>query len=121
MKQFHVLIAALLAIALLTIALGDNIIAPDFNVLSAPILPTLNVPAFSIYNTGFNQLSPSQVGTTPILFAPSENDLLNGGKLGASFTPHLLTQNWTSSMQTSGINQMFEMMSAGLGQSNATS
>jgi hypothetical protein len=120
MKQFHILLAALLAVALLSIAAGDNIIAPDFNVLSAPALPASNIQAFSIYNTGFNQLSPSEVGQTPILFAPSENDLLNGGKLGASFSPHLLTQNWTSSMQTSGINQMFQMMSAGLGNSNAT-
>lgn len=119
MKQIYILLAALLAVALLTIAMGDNIIAPDFNILSAPTIPTLNTPGFSIYDTGFNQLSPSQIGTTPILYAPSEEDLLYGGGLSSTFEPHLLTQNWTSSMQTSGINQMFEMMSEGLG-SNAT-
>jgi hypothetical protein len=116
MKQFYVLIAALLAVALLTIVMGDNIIAPDFNILSAP---TLNVQPFSIYNTGFNQLSTSQIGQTPILFAPSESDLLNAGNINTKFEPNLETGNWTSSMQTSGINQMFELMSQGIGSNSA--
>jgi hypothetical protein len=115
MKQINILIAALLAVALLTLVTGDEIIAPDFNVLSAP---TFNIPAFSIYNTGFNQLSTSQIGQTPILFAPSENDLLNGGGLGSQFEPHLETGDWSSSMETSPVNQMFSILSHGIGNDN---
>jgi hypothetical protein len=106
MKMMRLLIAALLAVSL-TASMGSMIAAPNFNMFSSPDI--------SLSNLGFNQLSPSEIGKTPILFAPSSRDLMFGGGIGAHYKPKLMTNNWGSSMKTSEINQMFAMMAMGLG------
>ena len=106
MKLINIFLASLLAVVLFTYA-------GSASMFSAPI--------FSSLHTGFSQLSPSQVGKTPILYAPSQNQLL-GGTLNSSahFQPHFDTGSWSSSMKTSGINQMFALLSSGLGKKVTT-
>jgi hypothetical protein len=104
--MMRLLIAALLAVTLL-LSLGSTIIAPGLNMFSAPALTT--------YSTGFNQISPSQIGNTPILLAPSYKQLLTGGQMGSHFKPKLMTNNWTSSMKQSQVNQMFAVLAHGIG------
>jgi hypothetical protein len=106
MKLILSLIAALLAVTLLILP-GSMIIAPSFDMFS--------VPDLTLGNLGFNQISPSEIGTTPILFAPRGQDLLHGGGIGAHFKPKLMTNDWTSSMKQSEVNQMFAMMAQGIG------
>lgn len=105
MKMMRLLIAALLAVAL-TAPIGSTIFAPNFNMHTAPDL--------TLGDVGFNQLSISDVGKTPILFAPSSRDLMFSGGIGAHYKPKLLTSNWAPSMKTSTVNQMFAMMSGAL-------
>lgn len=114
MKMLRLLVAVLLAV-LLASSLGAFSM-PGFNMFSSP--------SFSLYNTGFNQISPSEIGKTPILFAPSQSnmmngDMLNGHILDKSIKPKLMTSNWTSSMKTSPINEMFAMMAMGIGGKSA--
>lgn len=106
MKMMRLLIAALLSVTML-LSLGTTITAPEFSMFTAPTL--------TLGNLGFNQISPSQIGKTPILFAPTNMQLLHGGELGAHFKPKLLTNNWTSSMKQSQVNQMFAILSHGIG------
>ncbi len=106
MKMIRLLIAALLAAALI-LATGSTIMAPNLKLFSSPDL--------SLGTLGFNQMSYSDIGKTPILFAPSSRDLMFGGGIGAHYKPKLMTNNWTSSMKTSQINQMFAMMLQGIG------
>ncbi len=105
MNKLIVLLSALLAVMLLTTMCGD--ITAPMNMFSSP--------TFSMGNTGFNQLSTSDIGKTPILFAPSTKDLFSTLDPSRHFMPHLTTQNWTSSMKTSGVNQMFAMLSSAVG------
>jgi len=109
MNMMRLLIAALLAVTLI-VSLGSTIIAPNFNMFRSPDL--------SLKNIGFNQISPSEIGKTPLLFAPTSQQLLFGGSLGMHFKPKLMTNNWTSSMKTSSINQMFAILSHGIGNKN---
>jgi hypothetical protein len=109
MKLMRLLIAALLAVTLIA-SLGA-ITAPQFSMFSAP--------SFSIYHTGFNQISPSQVGKTSILFAPSQSQMLSGLSTDKHFKPKLMTNNWGSSMKTSGVNQMMAMMMNGIGKKSS--
>lgn len=110
MNKINVLLSALLAVTLLTTMCG---------VISAP-MNMFSAPTFSMGNTGFNQLLPSDVGKTPILFAPSSHDLFNSLDTNRHFKPRLQTQNWTSSMKTSGVNQMFAMLSSAVGKKKTT-
>ncbi len=110
MKMMRILIAALLAVTLVA-ATGSTIMAPNFNMFSAPDL--------SLKNLGFGQIQPSQLSTTPILMAPSSLELMYGSKLsGGHIKPKLMTNNWAPSMKTSTINQMFSMMALGIGSKN---
>jgi hypothetical protein len=80
MNMMRSLIAVLLAVTLI-ISVGSTIVAPNFNMFKSPDL--------SLGNLGFNQISPSQVGNTPILLAPTSRELLYGGQMGAHFKPKL--------------------------------
>ncbi len=104
MKLMRLLIAALLAVSLIVPL--SSIAAAQSTMFAAP--------TFTVGHTGFNQLSPSQVGKSPILFAPSNMELLHGGGIGAHFKPRLQTNSWTPSMKSSGVNQMIAMMSGAL-------
>jgi hypothetical protein len=106
MKMIKLLIAALLAISLLA-STGSMITAPS-NLNSFPDMSNMKF--------GFSQLSTSDVGKTPILFAPSQKQLLNISAVGSHVKPRLMTNNYSSSLKNSGINQMFAMMAQGLGQ-----
>lgn len=108
MRKMKLYIAALLSVAILVSA-GYTAAASMFT-----------MPTFSIGGTGFSQISPSDIGKTPIIFAPSQKDLFSGGLLGTHVKPKLMTSDWTSSMKTSGINQMFAMMANGLGSKKTT-
>ncbi len=112
MRMMRPLIAALLAAALI-VSLGSTIFAPNFNMFTSPDL--------SLSNLGFGQISPSQVGKAPILFAPTGIQLLHGGGIGAHFKPKLMTNNWTSSMKQSEVNQMFALLARGIGKKSVTS
>ena len=103
MRKIKLCIAALLAVAILVSA-GYTATASMFT-----------APTFSIGKTGFSQISPSEIGKSSIIFAPSTNDLFSGGFLTTHVKPKLLTSNWASSMKTSQVNQMFAMMLNGLG------
>ena len=109
MKMMRLLIAALLAVTLI-VSTGSTIIAPNLNMFTAPDL--------TLSKIGFSQISPSQIGKTPIVFAPTSGQLLHAGDLGMHFKPRLTTNNWTSSMKQSSINQMFAILSHGIGNKN---
>lgn len=94
------------------VALLAVILVFSMNTASASMF---TAPSFSIYNTGFGQISPSEIGKTPILFAPSQKDLFSGSFMGTHVMPKLMTPNWTSSMKTSPLNQMFALMADGVG------
>jgi hypothetical protein len=106
MTKFKLLIAALLAAVLISFS----------GAITVPGL--FSAPSFSMYHTGFNQISPSKIGTSPILYAPSMTQLLNGGSSGMHMKPILMTSNWSSSMKTSPVNQMFAILSRGIGNNN---
>jgi hypothetical protein len=106
--MLRLLVAVLLAVLL----------ASSLGAFSIPNL--FSSPTFSTFHTGFSQVSPSEIGSTPILFAPRQADLLNGNMLNGhikdrSIKPTLMTSNWTSSMKTSPVNEMFAMMAMGIG------
>ncbi len=109
MKMMKLLIAELLA-AMLAAFTGSTIVAPNLNRFTSPIM--------SFNHPGFNPISPSQIGTSPSIFAPLGNDLLYGGGIGSHFKPKLMTNNWTNSMQQSEINQMFVILARGVGHNN---
>lgn len=108
-NKMWLLASAVLALAVLMMSTGSIISAPMFG------NSMFSSPAFGISHTGFNQLAPSQVGRSPILFAPSMSQLFSVPSVGSHIRPMLETQNRTSSLKTSPVNQMFAMMSMGLG------
>ncbi len=108
----RLLIAVLLAVAL-TVSLGSTIFGPNFNMFS--------VPDLSLKNLGFNQIGPSGVGGSPIVLAPTGQQLLHAGDIGTHVRPKLMTGNWTSSMKGSEVNQMFALLSRGIGNPYAPS
>ena len=100
---------------LINIFIASLIVVAMFSYIGAASM--FSAPTFSNLHTGFSQLSPSQVGKTPILYAPSQNQLLKGAlNTSAHFMPRLGTGTWTQSLKTSPVNSMFAMMSSGLGQ-----
>ena len=109
MRKMRILITALLAVALIA-DIGSTIMAPSMSMFSAPDL--------SIKNLGFGQISSSQVGKEPIIFAPQNILLMRGAELAPNIKPRLMTNNWSASMKGSSINQMFALMSTGLGSKN---
>jgi hypothetical protein len=102
-------------IGMLIILLAGALIAPTGSMIQAPNFSMFTAPDLSLGNTGFSQISPSDIGSAPILFAPTGYQLLHGGGLGAHFKPRLLTDNWTASMKTSQVNQMFAVLAHGIG------
>ncbi|MDI6897932.1 hypothetical protein [Methanocella conradii] len=106
MRLIGMHIAALLA-SILIISTGSTILGPSFSMFSAPTL--------SLSNAGFNQISPSEAGNAPVIFAPTSYQLLHGGSLSAHFKPRLLTDTWTPSMKASPVNQMFAVLAHGIG------
>jgi len=110
MKKMNILLTAVLAAMVLTMMTG----AFSIPQIGIPQLNMFKVPTLTTGSTGFSQLSTSDVGTTPIIFAPSQSLLMNGGGVNAHYTPFLQTSSWGSSMKTSGVNQMFMMMEKGL-------
>jgi len=109
MKVIEVWIAALLAV----LVLSSVSLAATASMFTSPILSTSN--------TGFGKISPSEIGKTPILYAPSESQLF--GKINSNMhvKPMLMTGNWSTSMKKSPVNEMFAMMSSGLGKKVTTS
>ncbi len=103
MKMIKLCIAALLAAALLVSA-GYAASASMFS-----------FPTFSIGSMGFGKISSSDIGNKPIIVAPSNADLFSGNFLGTHIKPKLTVANWTSSMKTSPVNQMFALMANGIG------
>jgi hypothetical protein len=110
MKKMNILLTAVLAAMVLPMMAG----AFSIPQVGIPQLNMFKVPSLTTGSTGFSQLSTSDIGNTPIIFAPSEKTLLDGGGVNAHYTPFLQTPNWGSSMKTSGVNQMFMMMEKGL-------
>ena len=109
MKIIEVCIAALLA----AMVFSSVSLAASASMFSAPILSTSNI--------GFGQISPSEIGKTPIIFAPTEKNLFgNIGNVGGHMKPMLMTGNWTSSMKTSPVNQMFSLLASGIGKKTTT-
>ena len=109
MKIIEVWIAALLAV----LVLSSVSLAAAASMFTSPILSTSGI--------GFGQISPSEIGKTPILYAPSEKQLLgNIGNIGGHIKPMLMTSNWASSMKTSPVNQMFALLSGGIGKKTKT-
>ncbi|BAI61306.1 hypothetical protein MCP_1234 [Methanocella paludicola SANAE] len=103
MKMIKLCIAALLAVAVL-VSTGYAASASMFS-----------FPSLSIGSMGFGQISASDIGSKPIIFAPSNADLFSGNFLGTHVKPKLTVNNWTSSMKTSPVNQMFALMANGIG------
>jgi len=72
-------------------------------------------PAFPSGIMSFSKISASDIGSKPIIVAPSNADLFSGNFLGTHVKPKLTVSNWTSSMKTSPVNQMFALMANGIG------
>lgn len=103
MKMIKLCIAALLAAAILVSA-GYAASASMFS-----------FPALSIGSMGFGKITASDIGNKPIIIAPSNADLFTGNFMGTHVKPKLTVSNWTSSMKTSPLNQMFALMADGIG------
>ncbi len=102
MKMIKLYIAVLLAAAILVSGYAASASLFSF-------------PTFSIGSAGFGKISASDIGTKPIIFAPSNADLFSGNFMGTHVKPKLTVSNWTSSMKTSPLNQMFALMAHGIG------